>query len=84
MKKPFGISITWSRVEAALFVPSALAAVALKYTDGCFSLRVVDHPHQSQLVIAKTALYERVSIAAPEITKLHRPEYFHYRPTPES
>jgi hypothetical protein len=46
--------------EAALLVPGALAAVALKHADGFFNLRVVDRPDESQLVIAKTALSEWV------------------------
>jgi hypothetical protein len=45
-------------IEAALLVPGALAAVALKHTDGFFSLRVVDRPDQSQLVITRTAASE--------------------------
>jgi hypothetical protein len=58
--------------EAALLVPGALAAVALKHADGFFSLQVVDRPDQSQLVIAKTALSEWVAVTL-EISKLSPP-----------
>ena len=56
-------------VVGRLFVPGALAAVALKHADGFFSLRVVDRSDQSQLVIARTALSEWVAVVL-EISKL--------------